>query len=115
MWKCVNCSAQINDSSKFCWKCGTRNAQRGIPRFASLEELIPEPPKNKERLTVKVAGSIVESILGIIASVVIVQILRMVYGAYGLYLSISFIVAIVLFMVWRVFSPNPRDGKGLGL
>ncbi len=130
MWKCSNCKEQIEDKYEFCWKCGLRNInvpltqaqeefqkekELGVPSFYSIDELAPPPQKHKESLNEKIGWPIVDAIIGAILTVTVVPIIRFVFGAYGLYISIAFIALVVIFIVWKVFRGDPSEGKGLGL
>jgi hypothetical protein len=129
MWICVKCGEEHNsDSHKYCWHCGYRNinavitreesievTRRGVPKFASIEELAPEPPKQEESLKEKLGGGLADVIIGAILTAVVVPILRSVFRGYGIYFSVAFIILIVGIIFWRVFHRDSSEGKGLGL
>jgi len=143
MWKCHKCGdEQTDDKAEFCRECGYWNisgiptnqeaieaTRRGIPKFASLEELATEPPKEKVSLAGRVGEGVGEGIVEIVFCVVVsailipfgrflyapgMKILATWFGGYGLYPSIGFILASA-FIFWRVFHRDSSEGKGLGL
>ncbi len=129
MWKCGKCGEEhTDDKNEFCSKCGFENTvatmtkeeavaaiRRGIPKFASLEELTLEPPTEKESLTERLGNEVAETIFTVIIVAVAVPLLRFVFGGYGLYASVGFIVLASAFIFWRIFHRDPSDGKGLDL
>lgn len=129
MWRCVNCSEEVEDKFTFCWKCGTRDVVKpltkeeqekqrthGTPRFGSIEEIsskkfyVPETKWEHNFL-----GGMAEIVLRVIVVVIAPAIGSQIKYPYGLYIGIGIGVIVLASLLWKLFRPHPLDNVGIKL
>lgn len=122
MWRCLNCKSEVEDNHSYCWQCGKKRvlpAERVIrqaePKFASFEQLAPEPASHQWMIR----RGLMTRILSYAAVGIFVVILKILssqfFGTYGLYIFIALALVVLVLILWRSFRRDKGEGVGINL
>ena len=126
MWRCLNCNSEVEDKHSYCWQCGKKRVlpatqvrgqteQTAVPRFASVEQLAPEPASHqwifRRGPMTRVLSYAVVVVFLIVSKILASQF----FGAYGLYIFIALAVIVLILILWRSFRRDTSEGVGIKL
>ena len=123
MWRCLNCTAEVEDKHSFCWQCGKKRVlpakqateQAAVPGFASFEELAPEPKSHqlmfRRGLLTRIVSYAAVGVVFVISKILASRF----FGAYGLYIFIAVALVALILILWRSFRRDASEGVGIDL
>ena len=126
MWQCLNCKSEVEDKHSYCWQCGKKRVQpakqavgqtnqTAVPRFASVEQLAPEPASHqwifRRGPMTRILSYAVIGVFLIVSKILASQF----FGAYGLYIFIALALIALILILWRSFRRDTSEGVGIKL
>jgi len=126
MWRCLNCTAEVEDEHSFCWQCGKkrvllaeqeikRTEQAAVPDFASFEQLAPEPRSHQWIFRRGPMTRVLSYAFLLVIFVVFKILSSQFFGAYGLYIFVAVALIALILILWRFFRRDANEGVGIKL
>lgn len=124
MWHCLKCKSEVEDKHAFCWHCGAKRAPSAeqkatqpaaVPKFASFEQLAPEPASHGFVFRRSPLARIVWSVIAIVIFVISKIVASRFFGAYGLYIFAAIALLGLVVVLWRFFRRDTSEGVGIDL
>ena len=123
MWRCSNCTTEIEDRHFHCWQCGTKRGaqptktqgpvqQTAVPGFSSFEEMAETPAPGS---WVFRRGLVQRGVFFLVIIALLKISSSQFLGTYGTYVVMGVAIVALIVILWRSFRRHPTEGVGIKL